>query len=958
MSTKPSRPASTASSHASSGSSAKLRRFAHEAGLPLRGPNQMASQGWNVETLEPRLLLSADILPGVQDSQDAMGPPSPPERYELVLQRRSLADAQVVAINGGASPDPGNATPGQPGTLDPAQPVAALNLAVRDVSVAAAVPGGAIASGGLLRVAWNTLNHGDSATVGDFADRVTLRRADTGDIVAQATVVYVASEAGNGPLLASQSVARQVDIRLPAGPVGAGDLTVTVETAAGDGQPGTGGENGSSASANFTSQAAPYASLEAADLSIGPAGAWTAGQTVTASWSTRNTGTLAATGNWTEHLELLNLTTGAVVADLTQSFMDQRIEAGGAASRSAALTWPGDPDALGMFRLRVRIDASAEQPEPAMDAPSETSPSIQFAPSVAPVLAFRNLRLLQAAPQAGDTVTLTWEDVNMGPVPTPTAYQDRAVIRQRNADGTPGAVIADSTVAFAGTAALPLAPGEARARSFTFALPAGAAGAGAFDISLGVDGDSVGTGLLFETNPASGADNRVANTSKSLAALDQLSSPLDAAKADTLVQTQAQAQALTIQPTITWVGNADGFWDDVNNWQDAATGTHRLPGASDDVLIDLAAANPKVTIRSGTQTVRSLVSAEALTISGGSLILNGNSEISGDLALSNGMLGGTGAVTVAGAFTVGGNNAILSGAGTFTTLGASTVSMGAASGYLGVGGGKAWTNQGTLTVGGAASILFGVGGGGANSLTNTGTAVLNLASSNAHPLGYNSGTATVTNQGTVNLAAAGTHAVSTAFVNAGAVNVSAGTLALSGNGGAAPDSGPYRVAAGAGLSFAGGTRALGAGSSVTGGGTLMVSGGTDLLPKIASIAANGSLALRNGRNVARSGTLSNAAAWTWAVTPTPSAATPRPPPAPSTWTSTATPPPACTATWSAPARSPWRAPSTPMPPRACCRRATATTWSATRPEPVPSTASPAWRVPATTSSPRNIRART
>jgi hypothetical protein len=65
------------------------------------------------------------------------------------------------------------------------------------------------------------------------------------------------------------------------------------------------------------------------------------------------------------------------------------------------------------------------------------------------------------------------------------------------------------------------------------------------------------------------------------------------------------AHASTFVPTISWVGTADGFWDDATNWRDTA-GVSRLPNASDDVLIDVLGASPTVTIRSN-ESVHSLL---------------------------------------------------------------------------------------------------------------------------------------------------------------------------------------------------------------------------------------------------------------------------------------------------------------------------------------------------------------
>ena len=138
--------------------------------------------------------------------------------------------------------------------------------------------------------------------------------------------------------------------------------------------------------------------------------------------------------------------------------------------------------------------------------------------------------------------------------------------------------------------------------------------------------------------------------------------------------------------------------------------------------------------------------------------------------------------------------------------------------------GKTWVNEGTLTIAGDDYIYFGWTSGGTNTLTNAAGATLNLSSTNATPLNFYTGTATLNNFGTLNQTAAGEHAIANgvAFNNNGTVNVDAGTLTISGGG---TDTGLYDVDSGATLNFSSGTRNLNAGANITGLGTLNVAGG-------------------------------------------------------------------------------------------------------------------------------------
>ena len=69
-----------------------------------------------------------------------------------------------------------------------------------------------------------------------------------------------------------------------------------------------------------------------------------------------------------------------------------------------------------------------------------------------------------------------------------------------------------------------------------------------------------------------------------------------------------------------------------------------------------------------------------------------------------------------------------------------------------------------------------------NTLTNAVGGTIELASSNATPLDFYTGSASITNLGTLNLSVAGSHAINIAFSNGGIVHVNTGTLAIGGDG--------------------------------------------------------------------------------------------------------------------------------------------------------------------------------
>lgn len=85
--------------------------------------------------------------------------------------------------------------------------------------------------------------------------------------------------------------------------------------------------------------------------------------------------------------------------------------------------------------------------------------------------------------------------------------------------------------------------------------------------------------------------------------------------------------------TINWDGGPTGTgtdWGTAANWQGDA-----LPGATDDVVIEVSASNPTITAN-GTFTVKNLTSSELIAVTGGSLSVLGTATFNGGLTQNGG----------------------------------------------------------------------------------------------------------------------------------------------------------------------------------------------------------------------------------------------------------------------------------------------------------------------------------
>jgi hypothetical protein len=66
-----------------------------------------------------------------------------------------------------------------------------------------------------------------------------------------------------------------------------------------------------------------------------------------------------------------------------------------------------------------------------------------------------------------------------------------------------------------------------------------------------------------------------------------------------------------VAATVSWNTDSNGYWDVASNWS-----TGSVPGVDDVVMIERVGANPTVTLRSGAQSIKSLMSSETLVMTG------------------------------------------------------------------------------------------------------------------------------------------------------------------------------------------------------------------------------------------------------------------------------------------------------------------------------------------------------
>ena len=94
---------------------------------------------------------------------------------------------------------------------------------------------------------------------------------------------------------------------------------------------------------------------------------------------------------------------------------------------------------------------------------------------------------------------------------------------------------------------------------------------------------------------------------------------------------------IVLLSTVTWINPSGGDWDTASNWQDS-NGMNRLPGPSDDAVINVTGGVAITHAQNITDTVRSLTVSDPFTLSSGTLDITGSLTSGSTFQLSGGTL--------------------------------------------------------------------------------------------------------------------------------------------------------------------------------------------------------------------------------------------------------------------------------------------------------------------------------
>ena len=232
--------------------------------------------------------------------------------------------------------------------------------------------------------------------------------------------------------------------------------------------------------------------LQVTGLVVNASPAMQSGATVTVGWNDANTGNGATGGSWSDRVTVVNTTTNQTLVNTTV-FYDSAalgpIAAGASRTRQYSFKLPDGNAGVGELRVTVTADASAQVPEANAAGTGETNNAATttttslLAPY--PDLRVTGLSVTPSGLQAGQVMTVRWDDTNDGDGRTPSSWSDRVVVRNL----TTGQTLLNTTLFYDRNASGngDILPGESRPREYQFRLPNGDSAVGQLQVEVTAD---------------------------------------------------------------------------------------------------------------------------------------------------------------------------------------------------------------------------------------------------------------------------------------------------------------------------------------------------------------------------------------------------------------------------------------------------------------------------------------
>ena len=326
-------------------------------------------------------------------------------------------------------------------------------------------------SGQQVTINWNDANSGTASTPsgGNFVDHVTVVNTTTGQTLASQDLTYNATTAG--VIAAGSSAPRSFSFTLPTGNAGAGTLSIAVTTNSQGSlfEYNSGGtaSNNNITTLTATATLAPYPDIQVTGLTTVPASGVQSGQSISLQWSDSNSGTAPTTGLFTDHIKVVNMTTGQTLVDADQTGTQASIATGSSAARTYSLQLADGPNGAGQLQITITADNQNNIAEYNASGTGETNNSalVTTNSSLAP---YPDLSVSGIAASAsagpGQQVPVGWTLANAGNATAVGPWSEQ-VFLATDISGSNPVLLSSST--FAGQ----LAAGQSDSRLSTVQIP-------------------------------------------------------------------------------------------------------------------------------------------------------------------------------------------------------------------------------------------------------------------------------------------------------------------------------------------------------------------------------------------------------------------------------------------------------------------------------------------------------
>ncbi len=402
-------------------------------------------------------------------------------------------------------------------------------------------------------VSWTVTNQGNTATSAVWHDALYLS-AD-GLIDANAVLLATAAE-GSTSLGSNSSYTASPSFTVPIG-TSPGSYWLIVD--ANYDQAQTESNYANNTRSVSVQVLPPQPDLLVTGLSTTPASGLQSGGNLTVNWNDSNSGLGAAATSFTDQVQVVNTTTGQTLATATVPYNESTlgpIAAGGSIAQQYSLQLPNGAAGAGQLQITVTNDINNQVVKFNSNGTTETS-STATVTATSSLASYPDLHATGVAIdpssvlQSGGTVTVDWNDSNVGDGPASGNWYDNVAV----VNTTTGQTLANANVTRSGSGGT-LGAGQAEAHQYSFTLPNGTAGAGQLSIKVTADAG----GSLLEYNQSGVIDT---NRSASITGQSTLASYPDLATSNVVAPTTAvPGQQVTVNWTLSNAGTASagGPW--------------------------------------------------------------------------------------------------------------------------------------------------------------------------------------------------------------------------------------------------------------------------------------------------------------------------------------------------------------------------------------------------------------